>query len=109
MPTVIINKLDEGFEYIDSLYCHYTGQTQPQDVYVFLDLETGKLSTDIDHNIGTHGIPEHVFRGTAIRWFVNTPGLFPSAANELMQSLESICQRLLDMYNQGCHRICKDL
>ncbi len=79
---------------IDSLHHQYSGQQQPQDIVVDLDLETGDLYMHYNSEIG-NGVPMAVFNRRTIRWGV---GGCPTIdeANRLLKAIEGSAQAILD-------------
>jgi hypothetical protein len=72
----------------------YGSQSRPQDAYLELDLETGKLTADYNGEIG-NAVSSHVWHGRVQR--INfAPLLKIEKINELMDDLEDLCQKILD-------------
>lgn len=77
----------------DALFCHYPGEGRPQDAYLALDLESGKMWCSYDPEIG-NAVPASVWHGRTLRWTI--PTLTADAANELMEKVTPLAQRILD-------------
>lgn len=77
----------------DALYCHYQGQTEPQDCYIELDTRDGALSADYNAEIG-NAVPSEVYYGHIRRYSI--PVLKAETANELMHEIETLAQRVVD-------------
>lgn len=75
------------------LYAHYQGQTNRQDAYIELDTRTGKMSADYDAEIG-NAVPMSVWHGIVLRWTI--PPYLASVANEEMERIAPLAQRVLD-------------
>ena len=89
-PRVSVEHLDPADT--DALYYRYSGQTRPQDCYVALDLETGRLWAGWDAQLGG-GVPEREWNGVVQTWRI--PALRASAANALLDELADDAQALL--------------
>lgn len=89
--TITIEKLDETNP--AALFCHYSGESEPQDCYLELGLEDATLRADYNGEIGG-GIPMSVFHGRTRRYPI--PCLTATAANALMEELAPLAQRVCD-------------
>jgi len=87
MTTVKIRPVVEP----DALYCRYAGNYEPQPVYISLDLADGALYADYR---ATNDTPGRVWLGQVRTWEI--PPLVADAANELMQDIAPLAQRILD-------------
>jgi hypothetical protein len=78
----------------DSLFHQYPGQNEPQQVYVELDLEDGRLEVDWDGEIG-NAVPAPVYHRRVLRWYL---WKIPTAggSNELVEKITPLAQRVLD-------------
>ncbi|MFO7253794.1 MAG: hypothetical protein DIU60_023890 [Actinomycetes bacterium] len=86
MTTVKIRPVVEP----TALYCRYEGNYEPQPVYVALDLADGALYADYQAG----GTPMRVWLGQVRTWSI--PPLVADAANELLQDIAPLAQRILD-------------
>lgn len=77
----------------DELYCHYSGQFQTQQAILSLDLESGEMTCSYNAEIGT-GIPASVYHQRTI--WLDIPTLTADAANQLMDDVEPLAQRIVD-------------
>ncbi len=87
--TITIRRVGEP----DELFCHFPGQSNSQDVYLYLDPEDGELSCSYSTAIGS-GMPMRVWRGTLLRWQI--PALTAEAANKLMEQVVPLARRVVD-------------
>lgn len=87
MSVRIIETASEGV-----LYRRYSGQTNPQDCYIELDLREGTLLADYNAEIG-NAVPFTVFHGFERRYEI--PVLTGSAADDLMQKIAPLADRIL--------------
>jgi hypothetical protein len=76
------------------LYLHYPGQYQRQNVYLYLDCESGEAEIRYNPEIGT-AIPMRQWNGLLRAWPVNQP-LKARAANQLLEELSPLLQSVLD-------------
>lgn len=76
-----------------ALFHRYPGEQQEQDCFLALDLETGRLECDWNGEIG-NGVPMSVHHRRALRWTI--PTLTDVSANELMDKVAPLAQRILD-------------
>lgn len=79
----------------DALHCHYERQTERQGCYIELDCKTGIMAASYNAEIG-NAIPFSVYHGHDRRWGI--PCLTADAANELMEEIAPLAQRVLDGY-----------
>jgi len=79
----------------DSLFRHYPQQTAQQGCYLELDCKTGVLHATYNSEIG-NAIPFSVYHGHDRRYGV--PCLTAAAANELLNEIAPLAQRVLDGY-----------
>lgn len=77
------------------LYHRYYSQTNPQPCYIKLDCKTGRLCADWNAEIGT-SVPISVWHGHDQRWSI--PALHDHVADELLEELAPLCQRIVDGY-----------
>ncbi len=77
---------------LGDLFRRYDGQTNAQNAYLKLDLETGEFTADYDPNLG--GYPEAVYRNRRLTWQI--PTLTAEAANRSLDSLAPLARRILD-------------
>lgn len=75
------------------LHCQYTGEFNPQPVYVELGLEDGILLASYDAIVGP-GMPASVYHGIDRRWTI--PAMTDDGANALLQEIAPLAQRVLD-------------
>jgi hypothetical protein len=80
----------------NELCCHYDRQTTRQPCFVELDCQTGTLTARYNPEIG-NAIPCSVWHGHEQRWDI--PCLTADAANELMDDITPLAQRVLDGYS----------
>lgn len=85
-----VTKRPTGF-----LHHHYQGQTGPQDCFVELDCEDGELRADWNAEIG-NAVPFSVWHNRKLRWAI--PALRSSAADELLERIEPLAERILAGY-----------
>jgi hypothetical protein len=93
--TVEIVYLDGG-KNGTSLHHRYPRQTSPQDCYVQLDCETGKLLADWNGEIG-NAVPVRVHHGHVQRWGI--PALRDGAANALLEEIAPLAERVVAGYD----------
>lgn len=91
--TITLEKLD--VENPTQLHLHYDCQSNPQPVYLYLNLDDRRAYIETWSNIGG-GMPASVFNGTEIRW--SLPVLTADSANDLLEKFESRLDRLCDEY-----------
>ena len=89
--TVEIRRVAEW----DALHCNYQGQTERQGCYIELDCQTGLLTATYNAEIG-NAIPFSVYHGHDRRWGI--PCLIADAANDLLDEISPLAQRVLDGY-----------
>lgn len=89
-----ITKLDESTT--RALYQRYQGQTRPQDVYVQIDWEEKKISTDWNGEIG-NSVPFSVWHGR-VDQFSLPAGILPTEANQIMEEIEPIAEKLSALF-----------
>ena len=79
---------------IGDMYCHYPAQTNAQDVYLYLDTETGSARITYDGEIGG-GLPADVYHGITRRYRLP---IVPSVdyAQWLLDRLAPQLQRVID-------------
>ena len=87
MTTVSIRPVSEP----TALYCRYAGNSDEQPAYIALDLTTGELYADYQP---TNGTPMGVWLGQVRVWEI--PPLVADAANELLERIAPLAQRILD-------------
>ncbi len=76
------------------LHLHYPGQTRRQPCHVELDIRgDGELTAEADPEIGG-AYPMAVGHGLVLRWTI--PALCGDAANDLLQRLAPLAQRVVD-------------
>lgn len=75
-----------------ALYRRYSGQTDPQDCYIELDLREGTLLADYNAEIG-NAVPFSVFHGFERRYRI--PVLTGSAADGIMRKIAPLADRIL--------------
>ncbi len=81
------------------LHLHYPGQTQCQPCHVAIDIRgDGELSAEADPEIGG-AYPMAVGHGLVLRWTI--PALRGDAANDLLQRLAPLAQRVVDGSSEG--------
>lgn len=78
------------------LYRHYQGQTNSQDCYIEIDCKNEVLSASYDAEIG-NAVPFSVYHGHDQR--IGIPCLLPSVANEFLDKITPIVQRVVDGYH----------
>jgi hypothetical protein len=78
------------------LYHQYPRQSNPQPCYVELDCRTGELTADYNSEIG-NAVPASVYHGHTRRWAI--PILGADAANELLQAIAPLAERVLAGYD----------
>lgn len=93
MTSVTIHSVTEW----DALYCQYERQTEPQPCYIELDCQTGTLHASYNAEIG-NAIPFSVYHGHDRRYGI--PCLTADAANELMEEILPLAQRVVDGYSR---------
>ncbi len=76
----------------DALYHCHDGRFTPQQAHLALDLRDGELTADYNPESGA--VPESVFQQTVI--WVGIPTLTATAANQLMEDVRPLAQRILD-------------
>lgn len=76
------------------LYHRYPGAALPQGTYIELDLEEATLSAAYNDQIG-NAIPERVYHGIVRRYTLAGPALQAWAANEIMDALLPLAERVL--------------
>nr|WP_294560132.1 hypothetical protein [uncultured Rhodopila sp.] len=79
----------------DELHCQYSGQSGPQDCYLYLDCDKAELSCGYNAEIG-NGISFDVYHGRTLRWKI--PCLTADSANALMQEVSDEAQAIVDGY-----------
>ena len=94
MPTIAINYLD--LDDPTALYCQYPRQHQPQPCYVELDCDHNTIGADYSGEIGG-SVPARVWHNRVLRWSI--PALTASAANNLLDEIAPLCERLLVGYS----------
>lgn len=77
------------------LFHQYPGQNAPQDAQVSLDCATGALTAETDPEIG-NAVPMRQYHGHVRCWSI--PALTADAANELLEEIEPLAQRVCDGY-----------
>lgn len=78
-----------------ALYHRYPGQASPQDARVSLDCASGALTAETDPEIG-NAVPVRQWHGHIRCWSI--PALTADAANELLEEIEPLAQRVCDGY-----------
>lgn len=89
--SVTITKVEGKLD----LFAHYTGEYQPQDVFIALDADEGRLWADYNAEIG-NAVPSSVWHGHVKRWGV--PLISASTANDLMERLIPLATRIIKGY-----------
>ena len=92
MTTVEITEVSGS-----DLYHRYPGQTSPQDAYVSLDCETGRLTAETNGEIG-NAVPMRVRHGHVKRWSI--AALKADAANALLEQIRPIAERVCEGYER---------
>lgn len=85
--------------YVESdteLHHHYSGQSSPQDCYVWLNCETSKLGATHNAEIG-NAVPVAVHHGHTQRWSI--PTLKADAANALLEEIAPLAARVVAGYS----------
>lgn len=80
-----------------SLHHRFPGQTSAQPAHVYLNPETGELSTAVDYTIGA-GVPVDVWHGRRLRWAI--PALTESAQADLLEQLHPLAARIVEGYSE---------
>ena len=91
MCNVKIIPVAEKFD----LHCHYDRQTQQQECYIALNCREKILTASYNGEIG-NAIPFSVFHGHIRRYGI--PCVIADAANELMDEILPLAQRIVDGY-----------
>lgn len=79
---------------VDELYCHYHGQSEPQNVYVELDLDGGALYAAYNPEPG-NAVPMAVWHGRTRRW--RLPAILTGpGANRVLEEIAPLAQQVLD-------------
>jgi hypothetical protein len=89
---VTVEKVKENAD----LYHQYSQQSSPQDVFVELECDSGILRADWNAEIG-NATPFSVYYGRDQRWGI--PPLKAKSANNLLESIAPIAQRVLAGYD----------
>lgn len=83
----------------DALHVHYSGQTEPQQVFAALDLRDGEWTITYNGEIG-NAVPADVWYGRVIRYPLDaTPTT--ETANTLLHEAIGAAQAVLDAYTSG--------
>lgn len=77
------------------LFCHYRGQTSPQDCCVFLDCRSGKLSAGYNPEIG-NAVSVAEYHGHIQSWSI--PCLRETPANALLEQIGPLAKRVAAGY-----------
>jgi len=72
----------------------YPQQTQPQSTYLVLDLDSGVLTADYNHDIGD-AVPMSVWHGRVRRYRLPSPYLTPDCIGAIMDELAPLFERVL--------------
>jgi hypothetical protein len=92
--TITVSHLDGGARGT-SLHHRYAGQSEPQDCFVALNCESGRLYASHNTEIG-NAVPFAVHHGHVQRWSI--PALRDGAANDLLDELAPIAERIVAGY-----------
>lgn len=92
MKTVNITKIKKMSE----IFMQYPSQTEPQDMYISLDLEDGELTASYNGEIG-NAVPSNVWHGHTRRYYF--PGILSvESINSIMAELKPLAQKIIDGY-----------
>jgi hypothetical protein len=80
-----------------ALYAHYDGQTNPQPCHIHLDCRDGVLWADYSGDVGNGTCSADERNGHIQYWGI--PVLRAAAANDLMQQIAPLAQRVVDGYD----------
>lgn len=74
------------------LYCQYSGQFNPQPVYLVIDPEDETIRMNYDREIGG-GVPDSVANGELLRYYLDgVPAV--AEANDIMEQVRPIAERI---------------
>jgi hypothetical protein len=88
----------EKVENKNELFCKYELHHEPQDCFIELDCDSGKLSAGYNPEIG-NAVPARVFSGEVQRWSI--PPLETDSCNELLEEIEGFAQVIVDGYTSA--------
>ena len=89
--TVTINKVKS----VTELHKQYSGQSNPQPIFIELDCKSGTLRADYNGEIG-NAIPFSVYHGHDQRFYI--PLMTSNAINSLMAEIQQLADNLVSGY-----------